>query len=316
LGNIGKKTRTPLGLAVLLASFGAMSASADTVYNDIPTAVNGSVASPQDYSSSVPFAEDEVSQFGGLISMSNGAGTINNGWVGLTDWGTAAEYASYIAANPSAAGCTTGVGGTCTGANANGFYTNVTVNLYNPGASSVDPATGDTVYAVGSQFATVTTDAFIAWSTASQAGEPICTDGLGAFANGGGNQCGTPVLVPFALSASVPATFIYGVSFATDQLSDMPSDSLNLGLNPFAPSEGSNPQPDTAYYSVTNCNTLLSPSLPCTAGVFEADTGWGNYGEAAIDFAPEPATFGLIGFGLVGLGIVARKKKNNTRSNS
>lgn len=292
---------SPIGLAILVAGFASTAAYADAVYNDIPAGAYAPGA--PDFSNSVPFAEDEVSEFGALV-QATGAGGVNFAQVALSNWGTAAQYATYIAANPVSCGPAG-----CTGANATGFYTDVTLSLYNTGASSVDPSTGDTIYAVGSQFATVTADEFINWRPASTPGDNVCTDGLVGF--GPNSQCGSPQVVGLPLATSLPSTpFIYGVSFATDSLGDEPSDSLNLGLNPNAPTTGTNPQPDTAYYNAL-CTSILDP-VACTSSAgssgFVADTGWGSIGQSAVSFSPEPATFGLIGLGLLGFGFVARKK--------
>jgi len=303
LGN-SKKMRMgkPIGLAILMAGLGVTGAFADSLYNDIPP--NAYYPNAPDFSNSIPFAEDQVSQFGGLISA---PGAVNNATVALRNWGTAAQYAAYIAANPVS--CPTAT--TCTGANSTGFYAPITVTLYNTGASSV--LNGDTVYAIGSTIDTQTTDAFIDWRPAPTAGDPnqfTCTDGQQSFNNAGTDQCGLVQLVNLQMADDLTSALIYGVSFATDQAQpgDIPTDSLNLGINPNAPTEGSNPQPDTAYYAAA-CGSILSP-VNCGVG-FTADTGWGSIGAAAVAFTPEPATFGLIGFGLLGLGFVARKKKND-----
>jgi hypothetical protein len=308
LGNSDKMRRyAPICLTVLLVGFGTMNASADDLYNSIPVSMTANVAignTPNDFTYSMPFVEDNVSSFGGLINT-EGPGFASGGVVALSDWATAAMYATYIGANPVSCG----VGG-CTGANASGYYTNVTVSVYTPGASST--LNGDTVYAVGAPIATETTNAFIAWRPAPDlVGGFACTDGQTSFANPstGNEQCGEVNLVDFNLNATLPVSVIYQVSISTGtdgSGNPLPSDSLNFGINPFAPTAGSDPQPDTAYYACTGASGL-GPAVACD-GTIHADTGWASIGEGAIEFSPEPATFGLIGFGLLGLGIVARKK--------
>jgi hypothetical protein len=295
-------------MAVLLVGLGAMSASADNLYNSIPVGMYSDVQignSPNDFTYSMPFYADNVSAFGQLIS--NAYGITTGGQIAFSDWGTASQYAAYIAANPISC-----VGSSCTGANSTGFYTNVTVSLYNPGSSY--SSGGDTLYTVGSQIASQTTNVFIDWRPApdtSGAGF-TCTDGIGSYANPttGNEQCGAVNLVDFNLNAIMPGTEIYTVSIPTGTGANNPDDSLNFGINPFAPSAGSDPTPDTAYYACSG-SSVLNPVNGCN-GTVQGDTGWASTGEGAISFSPEPATFGLIGFGLVGLGFVARRKKKTT----
>jgi hypothetical protein len=292
-------------MAVLLIGFGAISASADALYNSIPGEIQPEIAigqTPDDFTYSMPFYEDGVSAFGGLISNFNsgGAGTVSGGTIAFSSWALASNYSAYIAANPTLA-------------NATGFDANITVSVYNVGASST--LNGDTVYALGSQIASQTTTDFIDWRPVA---DPVngftCTDGNTSFLNptSGAEQCGLVQLANFNLNATLPGTEIYTISINTGNDGSgnpMPTDSLNLGINPFAPTFGTDPQPDTAYYSCSGASGL-GPAVACN-GAVNADTGWASIGEGAIDFAPEPATFGLIGFGLLGLGIVARKKKND-----
>jgi len=309
LGTIEKmRTCAPLGMAVLLVGIGAMSASADNLYNSIPVgmaATYSTGAEPNDFTYSMPFDADNVSAFGQLISTA--AGLTTGGQIAFSDWGTASEYAAYIAANPISC-----VAGTCSGANSTGFYTNVTVSLYNPG-STTDPTTGDPT--VGSSIASSSTNVFIDWrpgaDTTPGDGEFTCTDGQGSFQNSttGNEQCGLVNIVNFDLTATMPGTEIYTVSIGTGTGFNNPDDSLNFGINPFAPQAGSDPIPDAAYYACTG-SSALNPVNACNGSV-NPDSGWASTGEGAISFSPEPATFGLIGFGLVGLGIVARKKKTN-----
>lgn len=307
-----KKIRVgaPIGMAVLLIGFGAVSASADPIYNSIPGEMINEVAignTPNDFTYSMPFYEDGVSAFGGLISnFSTGApGATVGGTIAFSSWALASNYAAFTS-DPNNAGLW----------NAQGFDANVTVSVYNVGASST--LNGDTVYALGTQIASQTTTDFIDWRPAADTtpgdGEFTCTDGNGSFLNPttSAEQCGLVQLVNFNLTANLPGTEIYTVSINTGTDADgnaLPTDSLNLGINPFAPQYGTDPQPDTAYYACTGASGL-GPAVACN-GAVNADTGWASIGEGAIEFAPEPATFGLIGFGLLGFGIVARKKKND-----
>lgn len=315
------RTWAPLGLAVLLVGAGATSASADSInylYNNLPAQITGSNApspayAPLDFSSSLGLDASYLVGAGDLINLTGGVGgQTNGGQIGLSNWGTEATY------DPTGANNVTGSAGSYTGTNSTGFWTNVTVAAYNYDPTSASGTTPDTTYTVGSQIATSTSNVFIDWSPnrGSDLFTPtdtdptgLCSDGQNPFANssqGGALQCGLVNLVNFSLNATLPSSFIFEISFSTDYSTSgpggNPDDSLNLGLNPFAPSTGTNPQPDVAY-------------LDNGFGL-SAQQGVGLDGEPTISFnasTPEPATFGLIGFGLLGLGIVARKKKKNDK---
>jgi hypothetical protein len=303
------RRRAPLGLAALLVSFGAVNASADTLYNDIPGTVLSLGSAANDFTNSVPFEENEVSSFGALISPTSTTETATQATIALSMWGTATQYGAGSATS---------------------FTAPITLTLYNVGSSSsVAGSVGnDTVYTLGSVIETATTDATIAYRPASNPSDGSafnCGDGLNSYSNAGNEQCGTVSLVNFALNTTLPSNFVYVVSYATDGLGNAqvsPTDSLNYDLSPVGsvfgePSAGSNPSPDTAYL-VSTCGSLQGQSPNCntsaTTGNNIWDTGYGSLGQANIEIisgTPEPATFGLIGFGLVGLGFIARKKKNS-----
>jgi hypothetical protein len=308
--------RAPVGLAVLLVGVGVMTASADTLYNDIPLPVlaanpvggpNGTSAA-QDFSYSVPYDANGVSEFGNLIQLSTSpsGAFVTGGLIALSDWGTATE-----AGLP---------------ANTLSFTTPITITFYNAVGPPSDPnnpfvgapigpgGSWDNVYTVGSVIATTTVDATIdfrpAQSVDGNASQFVCTNGNLSYLNNGNEQCGAVNLVGFTLNATLPSTVIYGVSFATGagQAAD---NSLNFGLNPYGegPSVGSNPAPDTAYSTGGAVGTMVG------GPGWLIDSQGNNDGQGAIALVgtsatPEPETFGLIGFGFVALGFIARRKKN------
>ncbi len=287
---------------------------------------------------SIPFDLDQVSAFGGLVSINSNPGGDNaivGGSLALDNYASAAEY--------SGIGCTA-----CT-VNGLGYNAGVTINVYNVGPALVtnppsgvttDPITGNPLYSIGSLVATANASVFVPWIPVT----PADSTSTCAASNGGpsfnGTQCGVINLANFTLnsplslsSLTTAGQFIYTVSLNNDSAlngsSDNPVDSLNFALNPcqaqdpsctagqgptyFYDGTGFSDQ-DTAYYN-QSCSSPFSFN-PLTCGVLAADTGWSGagYGEVAFDggtATPEPATFGLIGFGLVGLGFIARKKKNN-----
>jgi len=307
--------RAPFGLAVILAGLGAINASADTLYSDLPVTnppTSGgyqlgpnpslpNVGNGLNLSSSIPFDIDQVSAFGGLVTVtSNSDNVITGGTVALDNYATYAEYGSSLY-------CAT----LCTGGPTGGYAAAVTVSIY-----AVGSAPG-TVGALLNQETTVDT---IAWTPTTGVGaNGTCEDGQPAFNVGYGAQCGSINLVNFSLNAPLNSSFIYTVAVNNDSAvpGDVPTDSLNFALNAYAAQDPLNlygvgsSDPGTAYYNVA-CGA--SPTLsPATCGSLAQDTGWGSIGYGAIAFTggsatPEPATFGLIGFGLVGLGFVARKK--------
>jgi hypothetical protein len=313
LGNSKKlRMRAPVGLAVLLAGFGVMNASADTLYNNIPLAVlaanpvggpNGTSAA-QDFSYSVPYDANGVSEFGNLIQLSTSpsGAYVTGGLIALSDWGTATE--AGLPANTAS------------------FVTPITITFYDAVGPPSDPSNPyfgvplgpggsyDDVYTVGSVIATETVDATIDFRPASApgAGEFVCTNGNYSYSNNGNQQCGAVNLVGFTLNQTLPSTFIYGVSFATGagQAAD---NSLNFGLNPFGPTVGDNPAPDTAYSTGGAVGTMVG------GPGWLVDSQGNNDGQGAIALVgttatPEPETFGLIGFGFVALGFISRRKKN------
>lgn len=284
------KMKAPISLAVLMATFGAMSASASILYSTIPTGL--SAASP-DFTSSEPFFEDGgVTSFGALINPVS-SGPLSSATVALSQWG--------------------GLGGSFIG---NGTYTlPMTLTLYSVGTQTspgtLDPGdssyNGDATYAVGGVIASVSTTATINLRPASTGGSFTCSDGNLSFNNGGNQQCGLINLVSFSFgSVALPSQFIYGLSFGTG--SGTAADALNFGMNQNFPQlggfglVGSVPDYDVAYVA--------------RGGGITGQTGWASYGTAAVEFdsfdgTPEPATFSLIGLGLVGLGVAARKIRKN-----
>jgi len=309
--------RAPFGLAVVLAGLGAISASADTLYSDLPVtnpptaggyALGANPNLPNvgvglNLSSSIPFDVDQVSAFGGLVTVtSNSDNTIIGGTVALDNYATYAEYSNSLY-------CQTP--GLCTGGPTGGYAAAVTVSIY---------AVGSTPGTVGALINQETSIDTIAWTPTTGVGSNgTCEDGQPAFNVGYGPQCGSINLVNFSLNAPLSSSFIYTVAVNNDSAvpGDVPTDSLNFALNQYDAQDPLNlygvgsSDPGTAYYNEA-CGA--SPTLsPATCGSLAQDTGWGSIGYGAIAFygavgTPEPATFGLIGFGLVGLGFVARKK--------
>jgi hypothetical protein len=81
---------------------------------------------------------------------------------------------------------------------------------------------------------------------------------------------------------TVPDQLIYGIAFNTETYGASPIgppsgpwDSLNFGFVG-APTVGSNPLPDTAYWNTTTAGNYADSGAGGT-GTFRQDTGWAAY---------------------------------------
>jgi hypothetical protein len=258
------------------------------VYNNIDNPLPPNVPS-------FAYEANASSEFGGLIQFAGGGSSYNltSATVAMSDWSVASGWTSSIN-NAAITIANSGYSAT-----SSGFYVPLTLNLYNVGAKN----------SVGSLIAAETVDAFIPWRPEASAG---CGTG---YSSGGACYSGSLSTVTFNLmGVNVPDDIIYGLSFNTTDYGTSPTgvagpyDSLNFGLSVTAPTVGSNPLPDTAYWETTDAGDYTDGGAG-GVGTFRQDTGWTPYsGEIDFTATPEPSSLLLLGSGLVGLAGMLRRK--------
>jgi hypothetical protein len=270
--------------AFLLLTFAQRQLFAGTVmYDNIPAPTPVNLPS-------LGYQANQTAEFGDLIQFAPGTSrSPQHVTAFMSDWALASSY-------------TTG------GA---GWSHPITLNLYNVDSRSGTPQPGLVITSVTQTF-------FIPWrpeadvtcpgGTAFRAGDGQCYNGLGFE-------------VTFDLTnlnLTVPDQIIYGIAYNTNTWGynpigePGPYESLNFGLNTVAPTVGSNPLPDTAYW---NTMTAANYTDHGVVGTFRQDTGWSAYsGAVEFDSVPEPGTVGLmLGGGLLILTGAIRRKKQGKR---
>jgi hypothetical protein len=244
--------------AIAVLSIAAAAASAATVtYNNFPKPVPGNVQSQA-------FQATSAAEFGGQVSF---AGAVTNPkiTVGMSSWA-----------------CQTGsaTDGTCVSAAGSTFNVPITLNVYDVGPGG----------SVGAKIVTLTQNFAVPFRPSADVA--ACGTGGGWFdakKKGGGCFHGDLFKINFAklgnakANVTLPSNVIIGVAFNTFTHGYAPTgvegpyDSLNVALTEplnegeaVAPSIGTNPLPESAYYN-------------STFGGFYCDGGAGGTGTFRID---------------------------------
>jgi hypothetical protein len=234
------------------------------LYNSIPDPLPPNVPS-------LGYQATQTAEFGDLIQFD--PGTSRGLWsvtALMSDWAVASTYGST---DP-------------------GWYHPITLNLYNVDSSSGTPQPGSLI-------ASVTQTFFIPWRPEAS---PGC--GSGWRASDGNCYGGMAFEVTFDLNnLLVPDQLIYGIAFNTNTWGSQPLgtpgpyESLNFGLSTTAPTIGSRPLPDTAYWN-TQAASNYTDNGAGGVGTFRQDTNWTPYSGAVTFATPEPGSITLMVCGL------------------
>ncbi|MGA2441709.1 MAG: PEP-CTERM sorting domain-containing protein [Tepidisphaeraceae bacterium] len=163
---------------------------------------------------------------------------------------------------------------------ATGYDEPITLTFYNPGSGT----------SVGTPIASETETVHVPWHTPG--------DGFNGIA--------FPVNFDFT-GAVVPDTVIFGVAYNTQTWGYTPYgvpgpyESLNYGLADVAPTVGTNPNPDDAYWNTETASGYTDGGA-AGVGIFRQDTNWTPYAATIqVSAVPEPASFSLLGIGALAL---------------
>ena len=257
--------------ALVLSTAALLPVSAATLmYENIPAPLPPNVPS-------LGYQATQTAEFGDLIQFAPGTPrSLSTVTALMSDWALASTYGSSDA----------------------GWSVPITLNLYNVDNSSGTAQPGTVIDSVTQTF-------LIPW-------RPEASAGCGTAWLAADNNCynGLAFDVTFDLgNITVPDQLIYGIAYNTQSYGAAPTgqtgpyNSLNFGLSTVAPTTGSNPLPNAAYWNTQ------------TGSTFRQVSGWSAY-SGAVEFAstsaPEPGTVGLmLGGGLlIMMGSIRRKKQS------
>jgi hypothetical protein len=244
--------RTTLA-AILLAATAVPAAAVPSVpiYDSIPAPLPPNVPS-------LGYQATQTSEFGDLIQFGGASRALTQVTLVMSDWALASTYGS---SSPT-------------------WNHPISLNLYNVDNSGANPAPGTLI-------ATQTQTFAIPWRPEA---DPSCPTPTAWRASNGNCYNGYAFAITFDFTGTtVPNQIIYGVAYNTNTWGYAPIgqpgpyESLNFGLATAAPTTGSNPFPDTAYWNTATASNYADGGA-AGVGVFRRDTNWTPYG-GAISFA-------------------------------
>jgi hypothetical protein len=209
------------------------------VYNSILGPLPGNVPS-------LGYQATQTAEFGDLIQFAGTNRALSMVTLVMSDWALASDWPTF------------NTGPT--------WNHPITLKLYNVDNSGPNPAPGTLI-------ATRTATFPIPWRPVA---DPTCPGGTAWRAGDGNCYSGFAFTITFDLTGTtVPNQIIYGVAYNTETWganpigTPGPYESLNYGLANRAPSVGSNPFPDTAYWNTETASNYT-----------DGGTGeWGSSGE-------------------------------------
>jgi hypothetical protein len=265
---VGKIPRSVLALLAMAVVFavGAVSASASTIYNNIPSPVPGNVVSEA-------FEATQTSQFGGQVEF---AGT--------------ARMNPAVTVLMSSWACQEGSGTSCHTTNGATFPEEITLNINEVGEGG-EP---------GALLGSVTQTFNIPYRPSANL-KKCSGESAGAWSKGGECFNGKATKITFNLTGvKLPSKAILSVAYSTSDYGSAPKrpapcntfnpsrcgyDSLNVGLTepaneespePVNPSVGSDPLPNYTYIN-SKWAAQYEPEPHGTVGTFSLANGWTGY---------------------------------------
>lgn len=261
-----RPSRSRIGALALLSAalmlVGASSASAMTIYDNLPTVSPTNKKLPKN-TVSIGYEATSTSQFGGLVGFSSSRRGRSNPRITFTlsDWA-----------------CQTGSGATCVTEKRKSYTWPVTVNVYEVGAGN----------SVGSLIASKTETLTIPYRPSASL---QCTgEDAGAWYEKKTKECFSGILSKYTYEfagVTLPSgEAIIGVAYNTQTHGAEPTgvsgpeNSLNVGLSETAPSTGADPLPEDVFVSST------WSEMYC-----EGATDIGSFGDSGACWAPYQASF-------------------------
>lgn len=242
-------------------------AAGTPIYDSIPTPLPPNVPS-------LGYQATQTAEFGDLIQFGGTGRALTQVTVAMSDWALAADYGS---SSPT-------------------WSHPLTLNLYNVDNSGANPAPGALI-------ATRTQTFAIPWRPVA---DPTCPGGTAWRAGDGNCYSGLAFTVTFDFTGvAVPNQIIYGLSYNTQTWganpigAPGPYNSLNFGLASVAPTVGSNPFPDTAYWNTQTASNYADNGAG-GVGIFRRDTNWTpfsgavTFGASTITEVPALGPAGLV----------------------